>query len=97
MYYRNHNNRMYSTRIKDNDNNVVLEYPVPGFEKKDLNLSVKENYLLLKGESGELKFEDAFRLGNKIDQENIKAEVVNGVLVITLNKTLPDKREIAIN
>jgi HSP20 family protein len=88
---------MYSTRIKDNENDVVLEYPVPGFEKKDLNLSVKENYLLLKGESGELKFEDAFRLGNKIDQENINAEVVNGVLVVKLKKTLPDKREIAIN
>ncbi|MBL1214322.1 MAG: Hsp20/alpha crystallin family protein [Ignavibacteriae bacterium] len=97
MYFRNYNNKMYSTRIKDNEGDVVLEYPVPGFEKKDLNLSVKENYLLLKGESGELKFEDAFRLGNKIDQENINAEVVNGVLVVKLKKSLPDKKEIAIN
>jgi len=97
MYFRNYNHKMYSTRIKDNEGDVVLEYPVPGFEKKDLNLSVKENYLLLKGESGELKFEDAFRLGNKIDQENINAEVVNGVLVVKLKKSLPDKKEIAIN
>ncbi len=97
MYNRNYNNKMYSTRIKDNENNVVLEYPVPGFEKKDLNLTVKENYLLLKGESGELKFEDAFRLGNKIDHENINAEIVNGVLLVTLNKTSPDTKEIAIN
>jgi HSP20 family molecular chaperone IbpA len=99
MYNRNYYNRssMYSTRIKDNDHDVVVEYPVPGFEKKDLNLTVKENYLLLKGKTDDLSFEDTFRLGNKIDQENIDAKVVNGVLVIKLPKITPDTKEISIN
>lgn len=98
MNYRNcTTENIYSTRVKDEDEKVVLEVPVPGFEKKDLNLEIKENHLLLNAKNDRFTFEDAFRLGNKLDTENISAEVVNGVLVVTFNKNVPAKKEIRIN
>lgn len=98
MYYGNcSNNSIYNSRIKNEEEKVVLEVPVPGFEKKDLNLTVKENYLLLNGKNDRFTFEDSYRLGDKLDKENIDAEVVNGVLVVTFKKNVPEKKEIVIN
>lgn len=98
MYNRDYrNNSIYSTRVKDNEKDFVLEVPVPGFDKSSLNLSVKENYLLLDGKKDEISINKSFMLSDKIDYEKIQAEVVNGVLVVTLPKNEPTKKEIAIN
>jgi HSP20 family protein len=88
---------MYSSRVKDNENNVVLEVPVPGFEKKDINVKIKENYLILEGKNDEFTIDRSYRLGEKINIEKIEAEVKNGVLTITLPKSQPDIKEIKIN
>jgi len=98
MFYENSSKHdIYNTKIKNEDEKVILEVPMPGFDKKDVNLSVRENYLLLKGENDKNTFEDSYRLGEKLDRENIDAEMLNGVLTITFKKNVPEKREIVVN
>ncbi len=96
-YYDCGHDSIYSSRVKDEENNVILQVPVPGFEKKDLNLTVKESYLVLDGKNDEYSIDRSYRLGDQIDIENINAEVVNGVLTVTLPKITPEKKEITIN
>lgn len=88
---------MYSSRVKDNEKDFTIEIPVPGFDKKDVNIKIKDNYILLKGDNEEYKFEKAYELNDKIDVEKISAEVEKGVLKVTLPKSAPTYREIAIN
>lgn len=97
LHSNNCRHSMYSARVKDNEKDFVVEIPVPGFDKKDINIKIKDNYLLLNGDNEEFKFEKAYELNDKIDIENIVAEAEKGVLKITLPKSAPTYREIAIN
>ena len=80
---------------------IVLVADLPGVEEKDLELSVDKNVLTVKGsrKSGEPadaahrrlervqgNFSRAFTLPQSIDVENIRAELKNGVLTLTLSK-----------
>ena len=76
---------------------------LPGLDKKDINISLHENVLTLKGERKyETEKEDenhhyhertygnfcrSFRLPQKVAEKDIKAEYKNGVLRITLHKS----------
>lgn len=88
---------MYSSRIKDNEKDVILEIPVPGFDKEDINIKVQEENLILKGKTEEFDFEKVYQINDKIDVENIGAEISKGILKVTLPKNAPTYREITIN
>jgi len=100
MYTSNYNcktNSMYSSRIKDNEKDFLLEIPVPGFDKEEINIKVQEEYLVLKGKNEEFDFEKVYQINDKIDVENIAAEIQKGILKVTLPKNAPTHREITIN
>lgn len=99
MYTSNYSckNSMYSARIKDNEKDVVLEIPVPGFDKEDINIKVQDENLILKGKTEEFNFEKVYQINDKIDIENIGAEISKGILKVKLPKTAPSYREITIN
>lgn len=75
---------------------------LPGLDKKDVNITVKENMLTISGvkknkkedkndnfhriESSYGKFQRSFRLSQNVKQNDIKAEFKNGVLDITVPK-----------
>ncbi|MBI9072633.1 MAG: Hsp20/alpha crystallin family protein [Melioribacteraceae bacterium] len=88
---------IYSTRVKDNNDKYILEVPVPGFEKENINLQVKESYLIIDGKTEEHKFSRSFELGKKIDVEKINAELKNGILKVDLPKIESLTKEISIN
>jgi HSP20 family protein len=88
--------------VYDNDENIVIKAELPGIDKKDINIDVKDGVLTLKGErsyDNEVKkdkyyrrerlfgkFERAFRLPADIDPGKISADYNDGILKIDIPK-----------
>jgi HSP20 family protein len=88
--------------IKDTKDNVVLTFELPGMEKKDIKVLVKDGNLVVSGERtfkseqqddnrirSEIrqgKFSRSFSLPDTVNPENIGADYKNGMLEIRLAK-----------
>ena len=88
--------------IYETEDSIRLMAELPGIDKNDVSVEVKEGTLLLKGEKKfckDVKEEDyhrlersygsflrSFALPNTVDKENVKARYKDGVLEITLTK-----------
>ena len=88
--------------IYDNDENIVIKAELPGIDKKDIVIDVKDGVLTLKGErsfDNEVKkekyycrermfgkFERVFRLPADVDPEKISADYKDGILKIDIPK-----------
>jgi HSP20 family protein len=88
--------------VYDNDENIVINAELPGIDKKDINIDVKDGVLTLKGErsyDNEVKkdkyyrrersfgrFERAFQLPADVDPEKISADYKDGILKIGIPK-----------
>ena len=91
-----------SVDLYEDEQNVVLTADIPGLGKKDVNVSVEDNRLVI---SGERKFENkdeqenyhriercygsfsrTFALNPALDTEGISAKMDKGVLKITIPK-----------
>ena len=93
--------------IYENDNNIVIKAELPGIDKKDLVLDVKDQRLTLKGErtaENEVKedsyyrreraygcFERSFALPAEVDADQIKADYKDGVLKVEIPKPAKPK------
>lgn len=93
--------------IYDNDNNIVIKAELPGIDKKDIVVDVKDRFLTLKGERSSEnevkkdkfhrrertygKFERVFTLPMEVDPDKIKADYKDGVLKIDIPK--PEKQK----
>ena len=89
--------------IKDNDKEVIVEAEVPGMDDKDIEISLSNNVLTIRGEKRQDKEEKrdqyyfaeraygAFHrdipLHCEIEQDNVQANYKKGVLIIKLPKT----------
>src|SRR5947209_3724500 len=98
--------------ISDTENEVKLVAELPGMEEKDIELTLQEGMLTLKGEkkaetNGAVyserwhgQFERTVQLGPDVDPDTIKAEFKNGVLTVSVGKRPEAQRQvkrIAIN
>ncbi len=88
--------------IYDNKDNLIIKADLPGLTQKDINVSVEDDVLSIKGEKKkeqEVKednfyriervygsFERSFTLPSNVDAANIKATYKDGVLQLTLPK-----------
>jgi HSP20 family protein len=88
--------------IYDDDENIVIKAELPGIDKKDIAIDVKEGALTLKGErsfDNEVKeekyycrerafgkFERVFRLPADVNPEKISADYKDGILKIDIPK-----------
>jgi HSP20 family protein len=93
-----------SVDIYESDDTLVLNAEVPGIDNKDIEIEIENNTLTIKGErkfEKETKEENfhrieraygsfcrSFSLPAYIDQEKIKAEHENGVLIIRMPKKI---------
>ena len=68
------------------DNNYIFEVELPGFNKGDIDITIKQNNLILKASNDKRKREKAIALPQDIDGEKISANLKNGVLTITIPK-----------
>ncbi len=89
--------------VTEDENSVVLTAEVPGMEKEDLEVSIDNGVLTLRGEKKEEdvaeeagyhrverrfgQFERRLRLPDYVDTEKVDASYENGVLKLTLSKT----------
>lgn len=87
--------------IYEKDNNYHIEMDIPGFDKKDINIEVKDGYLTVKAtkenneensdknylrrERSYGEYQRSFALGDA-DIDNIDAKFDNGILLITIPK-----------
>ena len=86
----------------EDDNHLELRLEVPGVDEKDLEISIQENVLTVKGER-ELenneksenfvrqeraygKFARSFTLPSSVDPDHVDANYVNGILHVRLRK-----------
>ena len=88
--------------IYETDENIVLKAGLPGVDKKDVSVEVKDSTLILKGErkrEKEVKEENyhrversfgtfmrSFTLPVSVKQDQVKAKFKDGVLEVTLPK-----------
>jgi len=102
-----------NTDIYETDDALTVVMEMPGVEKKDVDVNIENDVLRVEGRLDFTKYEGleplyteynvghfarAFTLSNKIDQQQIAAELHDGVLTLTLkkvNEAIP--RKIAIN
>lgn len=88
--------------IYETDEHIVMKAELPGIDKKDVSIEVKDNMLVLKGErrfEKEIKeenyhrmeraygsFQRSFTLPNIVEKDKVSAKYKDGILEITLPK-----------
>ncbi len=93
---------MPRVNIRDTKDNVVLTFEVPGMEKKDIKVSVKDDVLTVSGqrtfksenkdegwvrtEISSGSFSRSFTLPDTVNTERVSADYKNGMLEIKLAK-----------
>ena len=97
--------RSMSSDIVENENEYLITAELPGMEKKDVNIGIEKNNLIIEAKVEEEKEEKeknwirreryqgsyhrSFILDDACDRENIKAKMDNGVLTISIPKAAP--------
>ncbi len=93
--------------VKEDGDKYTITLEVPGIDKKDLKIKIKENSLLIEGEKKEEtkeegesylrversygNFRRAFSFSSALDEKKVNAEFKDGVLIITLPKSEKEK------
>ncbi len=88
--------------VHETENEVVLDVELPGVDRKDVKVEVKEGVLTISGERKQERkarengyrsverhygrFERTFGLGETVDAEKITAAYKDGVMTVTLPK-----------
>jgi len=101
--------RSPSMDVIDREKDILIRAELPGVDKKDLDISVSDNLLVVKGTSNyesstekneyynsEIKkgtFSRSLNLQSNIDSTKIKASLNNGLLELTIPKISKTKRK----
>ena len=87
--------RNYKTET--NDDNYIVEMALPGYEKKDIELSAKDNRLTIESsehDAWKRSFSKSFEIPSDVNNSKISAEMRNGILTITLPKVEQSKTKL---
>ena len=112
-FFGNRDHVLPACEIVDSDKQFTVTLDVPGFQREDIELELKDRHLYVAGqrrtkefsESDRVlrqerrfgKFQRAFSLPEGIDEQQVSARVADGVLEIVLPKSAVMSRKIAIN
>ena len=100
-----------AANIKEGENEFTIDLAVPGMSKKDFHIDVENGAITIsseKEEKSEEKTDDytrkefsystfsrSFRLPESVNEDKIKAQYDNGVLIVTLPKKEEAKAQIS--
>ena len=100
------------TDIVENEKNFTLHVVLPGLNKSEINIAVDGDKLTISGErkvntenkdekfhmkeSFSGKFSRSFTLPENVDKQNIEAELVNGILQLSIPKVEVKETKTAI-
>ncbi len=95
--------------IREENQNIELQFVIPGFRREDLTIKVEDQHLIITGQprkeeiNGYVRrefrpapFEKRFKLTDRVAQDAINAKVEDGILHVTIGLTEPIRREIAV-
>ncbi len=98
-----------ATDVVETENEFQITAELPGMDEKDIELTLSDDLLTIKGEKSEEReekekdyylserrfgsFRRSFRLPEGVNADKISAEFSKGVLTITLPKTLEAKKK----
>ncbi|MGE4488364.1 MAG: Hsp20/alpha crystallin family protein [Kiritimatiellales bacterium] len=93
--------------VSETDDAVVIDAELPGMDEKDIELTLQDNVLTIKGEKKKEeetkkknyyvsersygRFQRSLQLGTDIDADKIAASFKKGVLTVTVPKVEPAK------
>jgi HSP20 family protein len=95
-----------NVEVRETDKEVEVVAELPGIDQKDVELSLADGVLMLKGEKKSEsntalyserwhgRFQRALQLGPDVDPEKVDATFKNGVLTITLAKRPEARRQV---
>jgi Molecular chaperone (small heat shock protein) len=99
-----------AVNIREDDKNYVLDFAIPGFDRKDLKIDMNEDVLTIssetKNESEESKdgysrkefsykaFSRSFYVPENVNREKIEANYKDGILTVSLPKQEEEKNKI---
>ncbi len=88
--------------VKETEKNILVSSELPGMTEKDINVTLRENYLIIEGEKKSEKkkeekghFSSEFSYGSfyrsiplqvEVDSDKVNAVYRNGILDVTLTK-----------
>ena len=79
-----------NTSYKEKDNQFQIEIDAPGFSKKDLGVTVDEDFLNVKGKvdvgGRKRDIDKKYKLPENVDKTKMSACLKNGILSITIPK-----------
>ena len=91
------------TDVRETEKEIVLDLELPGIDKKDIKVEVKNKRLTISGERNEEtaedgtdyfqrerrygKFERSFGLPETVNEDKVSAHYKNGILTLTLQKS----------
>ncbi len=98
-----------SLDVSETKNSYIVKAELPGIDPKDVEISLSDNVLTIKGEKKQEKEEEnenyhviersyggftrSFRLPGQVQNDKVKATYKNGILKITLPKTEETKKK----
>lgn len=99
-------NRMMKTDVKETDGHFELFIDMPGYDKKEINLTLNDGYLTVSAKREEKEEDEknytrrersfscsrSYFVGNAVTEEDVKAKYENGTLSLIVPKK--DKKEL---
>lgn len=73
--------------VFNEEGKVLVVVELPGVDKSDIHLAVKDGLLVLKAQNKERKYSKEISLPVLVDSESLSFSYKNGILEVTLSKT----------
>lgn len=97
-YFKSYYENVDGTYTKEEEDHYKLAIQLPGFKKEDLKITLENNLLKIEGFSKdwtcERTYKKEFRLGDKINSENVSCKLENGILNVVLPKVEKAKKKL---
>jgi HSP20 family protein len=77
----------YGVDISRTDTGYTVEVPVPGFKPDQIEVTLEDGMLTVKGRSEKRNFSRTFTIPEDVDEERIEANVEHGMLQLNLALT----------
>lgn len=106
MFYDEHLDSM-RTDIKETEKEYQLEIEMPGFKKEEIKIGLENGYLTVGAEKSALEENEetakylrrecrvscqrSYYVGDKVEEENVRAKYENGMLTLVVPKEEPKK------
>lgn len=78
--------RLPIQEVSEDGKTITLRYDVPGFSKDDLQITLENGMLNIKGKKGKRKINSSWKVKESIEADDVVAKVENGELILTITR-----------